>query len=433
MADNKTDIYKPVGVTGLNRQGGTIEEEYERALTGINRHKVYAEMQNDAIIGAVLYAMEMLIRQVTWPVRPAHDGATAVAAADFLLECLAYMSTGWMDTLSVVLTFLPQGWAYLETTYKLRKGPEQKDGRYRSKYNDGKIGWRSWGIRAQETLERWEFDENGGVKGMWQMAPPDYDVRFIPIDKSLLFRTTTRKGNPEGRSIIRGAYRSWYFSKNIENIEGIGIERDLAGLPVGYLPAAMLDPSASSEVQTAVEAYKKLLINIRRDEQEGILWPVTYDQNGNKTSWLELLSTGGSRQFDTDKIVRRYDQRKAMTVLADFILVGHDSHGSFALNSSKTNLFTVALGSFLDMIAGVSKDGRAIGVVNEYAIPRLMQLNKVRPEDYPILTHGDIEQVDLGELGDYISKLANAGAPLFPNQDLENWLLAQGGLPVMEE
>ena len=122
-----------------------------------------------------------------------------------------------------------------------------------------------------------------------------------------------------------------------------------------------------------------------------------------------------------------------MTVLADFILVGHDSHGSFALNSSKTNLFTVALGSFLDMIAGVSKDGRAIGVVNEYAIPRLMQLNKVRPEDYPILTHGDIEQVDLGELGDYISKLANAGAPLFPKQDLENWLLAQGGLPVMED
>ena len=432
MADNKTDIYKPVGVTGLNRQGGTIEEEYERALTGINRHKVYAEMQNDAIIGAVLYAMEMLIRQVTWPVRPAHDGATAVAAADFLRECLADMSTGWVDTLSEVLTFMPWGWAYMETTYKLRKGPEQKDGRYRSKHRDGKIGWRSWSIRAQETLDDWEFDENGGIRGMWQMAPPDFDRVFIPIEKALLFRTTTRKGNPEGRSILRSAYRAWYFGKNIENIEGIGIERDLAGLPIGYLPASLL-AAQDSESQTAVAAYKQLVINIRRDEQEGVLWPLYFDENGNQVSKLELLSTGGSRQFDTDKIVRRYDQRKAMTVLADFILVGHDSHGSFALSSNKTDLFAVALGSFLDMIAGITDDGRPVGVVNEYAIPRLMQLNNIGPDDYPILTHDDIESVDLPQLGDFISKLAGAGAPLFPNQELENWLLRQGGMPTVEE
>lgn len=432
MADNKADIYKSIGVTGLNRQGGAIEEEYERALTGINRHKVYAEMQNDAVIGAVLYAIEMLIRQVPWNTQPAHDGATAVQAADFLRECLSDMSTGWVDTLSEILTFLTWGWTYMETTYKLRKGPEQKDGRYRSKYTDGKIGWRSWSIRAQETLDEWEFDENGGIRGLWQMAPPNYDRVFIPIEKALLFRTTTRKGNPEGRSILRSAYRAWYFGKNIENIEGIGIERDLAGLPVGYLPAAML-AAQDSESQTAVAAYKQLIINIRRDEQEGVLWPLYFDENGNQTSKLELLSTGGSRQFDTDKIVRRYDQRKAMTVLADGILLGHDGVGSFALADSKTNLFSVALGGFLDMIAGITDDGRPVGVVNEYAIPRLMQLNNIPPDDYPILTHGDIESVDLGQLGDFISKLAGAGAPLFPNQELENWLLRQGGMPTMEE
>ena len=129
----------------------------------------------------------------------------------------------------------------------------------------------------------------------------------------------------------------------------------------------------------------------------------------------------------------RYDQRKAMTVLADFILVGHDSHGSFALSSNKTDLFAVALGSFLDMIAGITDDGRPVGVVNEYAIPRLMQLNNIGPDDYPILTHDDIESVDLPQLGDFISKLAGAGAPLFPNQELENWLLRQGGMPTVEE
>lgn len=429
----KQEIYKPIGVPGLSRQGGHVEEEYERALRGHNRHKLLAEMQNDAVIGAVLFAMEMLIRQVDWPVQAAHDGSRAQDAADYLRQCLADMSTGWVDTLSEILTFMPHGWAFMEMTYKLRKGPTQEDGRYRSKYSDGKIGWRSWRIRAQETLEGWEFDDNGGIQGMWQMAPPDYQRIFIPIEKALLFRTTTRKGNPEGRSIIRSAYRSWYFAKNIENIEGIAVERDLAGLPVGYLPAEMLAEGASPEMKRAVTVYKETVINVRRDEQEGILWPLYYDEHGHQTSKLELLSTGGSRQFDTDKIVRRYDQRKAMTVLADFILVGHDSHGSFALSDSKTNLFAVALGSFLDMIAGVSKDGRPLGVVNEYAIPRLMELNGVHPDDYPILTHGDIEQVNLKALGDYVSRLAGAGAPLFPNNDLQNWLLQQAGLPVMEE
>ena len=122
-----------------------------------------------------------------------------------------------------------------------------------------------------------------------------------------------------------------------------------------------------------------------------------------------------------------------MTVLADFILVGHDSHGSFALSSNKTDLFAVALGSFLDMIAGITDDGRPVGVVNEYAIPRLMQLNNIGPDDYPILTHDDIESIDLAQLGDFISKLAGAGAPLFPNKELENWLLRQGGMPTVEE
>ena len=85
------------------------------------------------------------------------------------------------------------------------------------------------------------------------------------------------------------------------------------------------------------------------------------------------------------------------------------------------------------MIAGITDDGRPVGVVNEYAIPRLMQFNNIGPDDYPILTHDDIESVDLAQLGDFISKLAGAGAPLFPNQELENWLLRQGGMPTVEE
>jgi len=37
--------------------------------------------------------------------------------------------------------------------------------------------------------------------------------------------------------------------------------------------------------------------------------------------------------------------------------------------------------------------------------------------------------VDIAALGDFISKLAGSGAPLFPNEDLENHLMDLAGLP----
>jgi hypothetical protein len=51
---------------------------------------------------------------------------------------------------------------------------------------------------------------------MVQMAPPRYQTTVIPIEKSLLFRTSIAKGNPEGVSLLRTAYRSWYFKKRLE-------------------------------------------------------------------------------------------------------------------------------------------------------------------------------------------------------------------------
>ena len=90
--------------------------------------------------------------------------------------------------------------------------------------------------------KRWIFDTSGGVQGIVQLAPPYYQNVTLPIEKCLLFRTTTVKGNPEGRSMLRNAYRPWYMKKRIEEFEAIGVERDLAGLPVGKVPASTSTP-----------------------------------------------------------------------------------------------------------------------------------------------------------------------------------------------
>jgi len=254
---------------------------------------------------------------------------------------------------------------------------------------------------------------------MQQMAPPDYKVVEIPIERSLLFRTGLHKGNPEGRSILRSAYRPWLFKKRIEEIEGIGVERDLAGMPVIYRDGTIA-------VQYDDE-LKKILRNVRRDEQEGVLLPLAYDENGNKLLTFELLSSAGNRQLDTSAIIDRYDKRIAMTCLADFILLGQQAVGSFALASSKTEMFAVAIGTVLKGIASV---------FNLYAIPRLIAVNGLvpkEPKDMPKLVPGDIETPDLTQLGQFLTALAGAGAPLFPDADLEDHLRKLADLPLRSE
>lgn len=435
MAVAPQSIFEPTGSTGLTQFSGRVYEEYLPELRGYRWKRVVLEMRDqDPIIGAVLFAIEMLIRQVQWHVAPAAaNDPAAVADAAFVEECLHDMRDTWQLTLAEILSFLPWGWADLELVYKRRAGEVFRDDGtpdklHSSQYTDGRIGWGSWAIRGQETVDRWDFDPNGEATHFWQLPPPDYTWRHVPLQKCLHFQATARKGNPEGRSILRNAYRPWYFKKSIENIEGIGIERDLAGLPVMSVPAEIMDPDAPDDLKAIYAACQKIVTNIRRDEQEGIILPMAYDPVTKLPTYdLRLLSTGGARQFDTNAIINRYNAQIAMTVLADFIVLGHEKVGSFALADSKTDLFGVALGAWLDSICQE---------INTKAIPDLLRYNGRRPAKRPELRHSDIESVDLAKLGAFITSLSGAGAPIFSGADglqLLNHVLKQGGLPERSE
>jgi hypothetical protein len=423
MAEQKITPFIEAGSTGLTRFGGWVHEEWLKDLQGIRGINIYKEMRdNDPVIGAILFALKMLIRQASWRVESGGLSTPDDEAKSFLESCLYDMSMSWHDTITEILSMLVFGWSWHECVFKRRLG-DTRDPTGRSKFNDGRIGWRKIPIRAQETFWKWIFEEDGGVSALQQQPPPDYLLREIPIEKSLLFRTEANKGNPEGRSILRNAYRSYYMKKNIEEIEAIGIERDLAGIPMAHVPPQILSINATPAEKAAVDAIKRMVTNIRRDKSEGIVFPSEDTPDGKKTGYkLTLLSTGGRRNFDTTATINRYDQRITMTVLADFILLGHEKVGSYALSSNKTGLFSVAIGAFLDCIAEV---------FNTHAIPRLFALNTFQGiTDLPKLTHGDIEVPNLKELGDYIAALSGAQMPLFPDDDMENFLRNVANLPM---
>lgn len=419
--NDSNSIFKETGVTGLRRAGGYVQEEFLPQLSGYRAIQVFREMKdNDPVVGAILYAIDKLIRQVQWRVQAASTALEDQQAAKFLESCLGDMSHSWEDTISEIMSMLPYGWSMHEIVYKRRQGPDADNSEGRSKYDDGLIGWRKLPIRAQETRQEWKFDDQGGILGMVQSSAPTYMPTFIPMEKALLFRTTISKNNPEGRSILRNAYRPWYFKRRIEEIEAIGVERDLAGFPIMYVDPDIMRDDAPGWKQTIFNDYKDAVINIRRDQQEGLILPTMTDENGNQLYKLELLSASGGRQFDTDRIITRYDQRIATTVLADFILLGQDNHGSYALSSDKTSLFALSLRTWLEIIKSV---------MNEHAVPRLFKVNGMNMKKMPELMYGDLETPSLTEIGTFIQQLAGAGAPLFPDDSLENHLRQMAKMP----
>lgn len=416
-----------VGTSGLKQTGGVISEEWHPKLRGAFGPKVYREMSdNSSAIGAVLYLFETLTRQVEWRVEPSSPEQPAVDAAQFVEECLYDMSHTFEDFLSEVLSFFSYGWSYFELVYKLRKGggPTAKP-TLRSRHNDGKIGWRKIALRSQDTLDRWEFDpEDGGLRGMHQMDYSSGKRAFIPIEKALLFRTKNFKDNPEGRSLFRNAVLDWFFLKRICEIEAIGIERDMTGLLVMEVPTEILSTTASGEARALRSALENMLARVKRDEMEFAMVPTELDTEGKPTGFkLKLLSSGGRRQIDTPAVKNYYKLGILQSVLAQFIQLGMESVGSYALASSQTNVFAMALSAYLDSIAAT---------FNRFAITRLMQLNGVREEYWPELVHGDIETPPLAEVGAYIQSLATAGQ-LPDDEAIQRKLLEIAKLPIPEQ
>ncbi|MCP4604444.1 MAG: hypothetical protein GY847_28635, partial [Proteobacteria bacterium] len=160
-------------------------------------------------------------------------------------------------------------------------------------------------------------------------------------------------------------------------------------------------------------------------EQGYAIIPNELDTEGKPTGYkFKLMSSGGSKQIDTGATKTFYKNDILQSVMAQFIALGSQSVGSFALASSQTELFGAAMGGIMDNITAT---------FNSQIIEPLLKLNEVPQEYFPKLVHGDIETPNLAELGTYIQALASAN--LLPTHDgaLQRKVLEVAGLPLPEE
>ena len=413
-------ISPEIGSTGLRISQGVIEEPALKALRMHHRRfEAFREMRYDDTVASVLHAIEMMMRRVPWEVVLADETPDSVEAAEFLDSCIEDMSHSWSAFISEVLWMLTDGFHVNEIVYKLRIGPDEADSSRRSKFADRRIGWRKLATRAAETIERWTTDEEGGITGVVQRNPNTNELIVIPIEQLLLFVTTHHKNNPEGRSILEGAYTAWYHKKHIREIEAIGIERDLVGYPIVRVPIELFTDTQKAD---KLASWQQIARDIKRDELEGLLVPSVLLPDSNEPAYsVELVKSPGGKQSDTSEVIRRENQAMAGVVLADWIQLGHDKVGSRALSTDKTSIFEASLDGWMTSIAEV---------MNRHAVPRLFAINAWRPAaGLPTMIPGSVSREDLQKFTGSLRDLSQAGMPLFPDDNLENHVRSKMRLP----
>ena len=412
----------PQGVGGLKLSSGKVEEEFLDELQWPDAGKVYQEMSsNDAVVGGCLYLIETLARRANWHVKPASQETGDIEAADFLESCMHDMrGQPWDMFICDALSMLVYGFSFHEIVYKTRRGPQERDGKFWSKFTDGRIGWQGLPIRSQASLDEWVADENTGIIQAFRQDPGlvglNAQSKDIPLEGNLLFVTRANRGNPEGWSILRRAYRSWYFKRYIEELEGIGVERGLAGIPVlAPPPDVPLFDKDNAQMVTMLAWAQELVQELRQDMNHGVVLP--------NTDWkLSLMGIDGrSTGIDTDKIIRRHEYRIASSMLSDLILIGADSTGSFSLAETKQSTLISSLQTICSSIASV---------LNDQAVPTLFALNNWNLEQYPAIVVDDLKQPSASDVA---LILRSFKTDFTRNQKLFNYLLGLIQAPQLTE
>lgn len=413
-ADNVTELptnafTDELGVSGSADVATHIYSDFLTQLQGRKALSVYREMgANDATVGSILFAVEMMMRGVDWQVKPASEDPADLAAAQFLTENLAGLNHPFSDTVAQMSTATQYGFSFHETVYDRRE--------------DGRVVWHKFAFRPQTTLLKWLLDDRNDPIAFVQAV--DSDKVVIPFSKGLHFRIDTATAS--GRSLLRRAYRSWFFKKRNEEKLQIAIDRNLNGIPMFEVPPEVIEGGAGD---ARYDTIKKIVTRTRRDEQSGLIIPLEYDSMGNPKYKFSLLSPPHPTDFSQAvTVIRMYAADIANVVLAQFTNLGRDSVGSRALAEPQQDLFQSALEAILDTMQDT---------VNRQAVQPLFELNPgIVPEGnaLPLLIHGDVRDVDLKQNGQFLKDAAQAGFMWpFEDPELARQIIQQAGYEIDPE
>lgn len=396
------------GYLGLQIFSGVSTDELKRELNFPNNIKIYKEMSYHSAVNSSLTLFDSIIAKATWSFNPPADATEEEKKqCEIVQSMLGDMEHSWAEFVRDILSMNVYGFSVHEKVYRRRL---KSNG---SMFNDGYIGWKKLPIRAQETIQKFVFSNDGneiiGVKQSLSGVTDNYNRYANRVanevvmsrPKFLLFRAGRHRGDPFGKSPLRDAYLAWRFLTALEDLEAVGVSKDLNGLPVLMLPPQYLSEDATPEQKVIKTYYENALRNLQMNQQSAMMLPNAFDPESKKSLFsLELLSVDGKKAFDISKIKEYYRNLIYTSLFSDVLQMGQSATGSFALGAIKNSLSGSAAEGMIKIICEV---------LNQDLIRQTYELNGWDASRRGTLDYDNLEDADLETISKFWQRVASVG------------------------
>jgi hypothetical protein len=426
MRGRKVSPTETVGAPGTAVLGGFIQSNEKNAkLSGEKRYQTFSNiLANVSIVAAGTRYFLNLTAKAGWTLEP-----TDHPESDRLTDLVSTMlfddpATPWHRIVRRAAMYRFYGFSIQEWTARRRE--------------DGLLTFADIAPRAQFTIERWDLNEDGSVEGMIQRSPQTQREIFLPRQKTLYIVDDTLSDSPEGLGLFRHLVEPSDRLNEYLRLEGIGLETDLRGVPIGRGPFQKLsEMEQSGEInrtqRIALEQpLRDFVTNHVKTAKTGMLLDsMTYeakDEAGrasNQPQWnVDLLQGSSTSLPDIANAISRLNHDMARVLGVEFLLLGGDSAGSFALSRDKTNQFSLLIDSTLKELAESIQDD---------LIKTLWQLNGWPIEAMPKAKTEEVKFRDVEQIAEALRAMAASGAMLAPDDPVINDVRALLGVSPQPE
>ncbi len=382
-----------LGATGTPIFGRILSEsvEYLTDLQGTKGYTIYDKMRrSDGQVKGALLACELPFHSAYWDIQPGTNDKQGNYIADALRENIfENMTITWEDILHHIMLMMPFGWMPLEKVWEL---------------DNGIYVWRKWAPRMPNTIVNLHVDATGGLEYIEQQCwnNDKFDTVPIPVKKLLVFTNEREGSNYTGISLLRAAYKHWWYKNTLYAIDGMAAERHGMGMAkFSYAPGATQEQKDKiAEVGQRLTAHERAYVALPNDIA------------------FELLGVSG-QLHDIKGSIEHHDLQIARSILAQFMTLGSGSTGSFALSEDQSSFFLMALKAMGKNICNV---------INRYAIREMVDYNW-EVTKYPKLTVSDLDSYDVSKMAEALTKMVTAGI-IIPDEYIETELRRKMHLPA---
>jgi hypothetical protein len=369
-----------------------LRSEYNSELRGQNGLRKYDEMRkSDGTVRGTLREVKTPVLSGRWFVEAASEKDRDQRAADFVWWNLQKrLSMPWGQIVQECLLMLEFGYYMFEKVWiedKWYNGTNTRD----------VLCWEKLAPRHPTDVVDWYFTKNGGPKYCeFEPGPDDPWGEPVPIkiEKLLVMSFDKEAGNIQGISLLRSAFKHWYYKEMLYKIDAIQKERHGIGVPVIKLP-----PNFTDADRTLAQAMGR---NLRTNETAHLVLP---------PNWEVYFAKLEGQPVNALESAKHHDLQIQKNIMAPFL--------DKAVGADEKQTFQAACRFIAEIIADT---------FNKYAIPQLIGYNFERVGVPRLRATGIGSKTDLRTLSFALRNFV--GAKLIePDDRLETYLRDVADLP----